>query len=262
MKDYKKINKIAWNKKTAVHQDSIFYDMPSFKAGKNTLKRIELDLLGNIEQQSVLHLQCHFGQDSISMSRMGARVTGVDLSDKSIELARTLATELNQDVQFVNCDLYSLREHVSDHYDIVFTSYGTIIWLPDLKAWAKTIYESLKPGGRFVMADFHPVIWMYNDDVDDFAFSYFNQGAIVEVEEGTYADRSANLNDQMITWNHSLSETIMALIDAGLVIKDFQEYDYAPYHFIPPLKEVEASKYRLKHTEHLLPLVYSIVAEK
>lgn len=262
MNDYLKINKQAWNNKTAVHKNSTFYDMPSFLSGKSSLNKIELDLLGDIKDKSILHLQCHFGQDTISLAKMGAQVTGVDLSNDSIELARKLAEQMKVEAKFICSDIYSFSKIREQSHDIVFTSYGTIIWLPDLDEWAKVIYDSLKEGGELVFADFHPVIWMYDDNVEKLAYPYFNEGPILEVEEGTYADKSSDLKDQMITWNHSLSEMMMALLKVGLTITDFQEYDYAPYHFIPPMKEIDNRVYKLKDIEYNIPLVYSIVAKK
>lgn len=130
--NYRDINRAAWNAKTAVHIDSAFYDMPGFLAGNTTLKSLETGLLGDVKGKRILHLQCHFGQDSLSLARMGAHVTGVDFSDAAIAKARSLATELKLDARFVQCDLYSLKDHLDEVFDIVFTSYGTIGWLPDL----------------------------------------------------------------------------------------------------------------------------------
>ena len=161
--DYLVKNKAAWNAKTAVHIDSDFYDMPAFMGGETSLKSLELGLLGDVKGKRILHLQCHFGQDSLSLARMGASVVGVDLSDAAIEKARELAAELQLDATFVNCDIYSLKEHLQGEFDLVFTSYGTIGWLPDLNRWAAIVEHYLKPGGSFVMVDFHPVVWMFDN---------------------------------------------------------------------------------------------------
>jgi ubiquinone/menaquinone biosynthesis C-methylase UbiE len=112
-----------------------------------------------------LHLQCHFGQDTLSMSRMGAQTTGVDLSDKAIDAARKLNQEINQQATFICCNIYDLPQHLDQQFDIVFTSYGTIGWLPDLNQWAALIARYLKPGGKFVFAEFHPVVWMFDNDL-------------------------------------------------------------------------------------------------
>ena len=126
MEDYIKINKQTWNNKTEVHIASDFYDNKSFLEGKSTLNSIELDLLGDLKDKKILHLQCHFGQDSLSLARMGAKVTGVDLSDKAIEKATEFNQLLHLDVKFICCDIYDLPTYLNEKFDIVFTSYGII----------------------------------------------------------------------------------------------------------------------------------------
>jgi 2-polyprenyl-3-methyl-5-hydroxy-6-metoxy-1,4-benzoquinol methylase len=195
--NYLEMNRAGWNAKTPVHVNSAFYDMPGFLAGNTSLKDLELGLLGDVKGKRVLHLQCHFGQDSLSLARMGAHVTGVDFSDVAIEKATSLAAELQLDATFIHSDVYSLKEHLSGSFDIVFTSYGTIGWLPDLKLWADIVQYFLKPGGQFVMVDFHPVVWMFDERFQSVTYSYFNTGPIVERSEGTYADRDKQPTDDM-----------------------------------------------------------------
>ena len=142
--DYIKINKDSWNKRLKWHVESDFYKMESFLAGSTSLNKIELDLLGNIEGKSVLHLQCHFGQDSISLARLGAEVTAIDLSDQSIAFAKDLAKKTNTNVDFICCDIYEIEKHLNKKFDIVFTSYGVIGWLPDMDKWAKIISSRKK----------------------------------------------------------------------------------------------------------------------
>jgi 2-polyprenyl-3-methyl-5-hydroxy-6-metoxy-1,4-benzoquinol methylase len=113
-------------------------------------KSIELELLGNVKGLSILHLQCHFGQDSLSLARMGAHVTGIDLSDKAIKTAQELNAELHLNAEFICSDIYDLPQHLNKQFDIVFTSYGTIGWLPDLNKWAQIIHHFLKPEGKFI----------------------------------------------------------------------------------------------------------------
>src|SRR5690606_19279998 len=129
--------------------------------GKNTLPEIDIELLGNIKGRSVLHLQCHFGQDSLSMARMGAKVTGIDLSDKAIEEAQKINAVLNLNAKFICCNVYDTLDHINNQFDIVYTSYGVIGWLPDLDKWATIISKSLKPGGKLIFVEFHPVVWMF-----------------------------------------------------------------------------------------------------
>lgn len=149
MDNYLKINKETWNKKVEVHLKSDFYFVDEFIKGKNSLNPIELSILGNIQGKNILHLQCHFGQDSISLSRLGGKVIGVDLSDKAIEAAWDLARKTNNNTEFICSDIYELPEKLHQKFDIVYTSYGTIGWLPDLDRWAKVISHFLKPKGQY-----------------------------------------------------------------------------------------------------------------
>ena len=137
--DYLSINKEAWDKRTKVHVDSKFYDVEAFKDGKSSLNRIELEQVGNVEGKNLLHLQCHFGQDTLSWARQGAKVTGVDLSTEAIEQANKLKLALGLDATFVANDIYQFGNENTEKFDIVFTSYGVICWLPELNLWAKTI---------------------------------------------------------------------------------------------------------------------------
>lgn len=261
-KDYLAINKKAWNSKTAIHVDSDFYDMPSFIAGKSSLNSIELELLGDIKGKKILHLQCHFGQDTLSLARMGAIVTGVDLSDKAIEKAEEIANELNIPARFICCDIYSLPDYLDEEFDIVFTSYGTIGWLPDIEKWAGIINRYLKPGGKFVFAEFHPVVWMFDDNFDSIAYSYFNKETIYETVNGTYTDNGADIATEIISWNHGIAEVLGSLLKKGLQIKAFNEYDYSPYNCLAGMEEIEKGKFRIKKMADKLPLVYALVAEK
>ena len=168
--NYVDINRRSWNDRTEIHIKSDFYDVDGFLKGKNSLKNIELNILGDLSNTSVLHLQCHFGQDSISLSRLGAEVVGVDLSDVAIAKARELAKQAHSTASFICSDVYDLPNHLDRQFDIVFTSYGTIGWLPDLDRWAKVISKFLKPGGRFIFVEFHPVVWMYDSRFEKIAF--------------------------------------------------------------------------------------------
>lgn len=260
--NYKEVNKATWNAKTKVHLHSSFYDNESFLAGRNSLNEFELNLLGDITGKKVLHLQCHFGQDSISLARMGAEVTAVDLSDESIKTAKELAKQCEVSINFICCDLYDLPNHLNDEFDIVFTSYGTIIWFPDLDQWAGVVAKHIKPEGNFVFVDFHPIVWMYDDDFTKIQYSYKNVEPIVEQEEGSYAEKEAQLNTTCITWNHGLSESMNALLKAGLNLKEINEHNYAPYEFVKGMNEFEKGKYRITVFEDKVPLVFSMLWEK
>ncbi|WP_026808874.1 class I SAM-dependent methyltransferase [Arenibacter latericius] len=260
--NYKAINRASWNNRVEAHLNSAFYDLDGFLNGKSSLNKIELDLLPDVKGKSILHLQCHFGQDTISLSRLGAITTGVDLSDKAIEAAKKIATDTNSNATFICCDIYDLPKYLNQQFDIVFTSYGTIGWLPDLMEWSKIVSQFLKPGGEFVFVEFHPTVWMFDDDFKKIAYNYFNSGAIIETEQGTYADKDAEIEQEYVMWNHSLSEVINNLILAGLEIKSFEEFDYSPYNCFNHTVEIEPGKFRIKHLENKIPMVYALVATK
>jgi 2-polyprenyl-3-methyl-5-hydroxy-6-metoxy-1,4-benzoquinol methylase len=259
--DYIAKNRACWNMRTAHHVGSAFYDMEGFRAGQTSLKPIELALLGDVAGKSILHLQCHFGQDSLSLARMGAQVTGVDLSDAAIAQAQELTLELGLEARFICCDLYDLPQHVEEKFDIVFTSYGTIGWLPDLDRWAAIIALYLKPTGKFVFTEFHPVVWMYDNDFTHVAYSYFKANPILETESGTYADTEADIVTESITWNHSIAEVLTALLAQGLHLSAFQEFNYSPYNCFRHTETLEEGKYSIKPLGPNVPLVYALVAE-
>jgi SAM-dependent methyltransferase len=259
--DYKEINKKSWNKRTEVHFDSKFYDNESFIAGRNALNSIELELLGDISGKSVLHLQCHFGQDTISLERLGAgRVVGVDLSDLAILKARELANVCNSNAEFIESDVYELPQVLSERFDLVFTSYGTIGWLPSTQRWAEVIAHFLKPGGQLVFAEFHPVVWMFDDDFNQVKYNYFNEDAFTEIEEGSYTDGSENLHEEYVYWNHGLAEVFNALKSNGLTTTHFQEYDYSPYSCFKGVKERKPGEWVIEKWADKLPLVYALKA--
>jgi 2-polyprenyl-3-methyl-5-hydroxy-6-metoxy-1,4-benzoquinol methylase len=258
--NYLEINRQSWNNRVDSHLKSEFYDMKGFMNGKTSLNDIELKLLGNIKGKSILHLQCHFGQDTISLSRLGADVTGVDLSDKAIESAMQIAKDTNSNAQFICCDIFDLPNHLHKKFDIVFTSYGTIGWLPDLNKWAKIVFEFLKPNGQFVFVEFHPVVWMFDDNFEKITYKYFNSGAIVETESGTYADKQAEITQSYVMWNHGIGEVLNSLIKNSLTINSLEEYDYSPYNCFNKTIEFEPNKYRIEHLGDKIPMVYAISA--
>lgn len=260
--DYLDINRQSWNSKTEAHIKSDFYDVDGFLKGNSSLNEIETGLLGDISGKSILHLQCHFGQDTISLSRLGAHVTGVDLSDTAIARAKDLATQAHTDTRFIRSDVYALPDHLHEQFDIVFTSYGVIGWLPDLNKWANVISTFLRPNGKLVFIEFHPVVWMFDSNFENIAYRYFNSGAIIETETGTYADKSADITVKTVGWNHSLSEVMNNLIQHGLAIDSFDEHDYSPYNCFNRTTEYAPKKYRISHLGDKIPMVYAITAHK
>ena len=265
MKDntnYFDVNKATWNKKVDVHAQSDMYNMEAFKAGKTSLMPYEIKALGHVSGKSLLHLQCHFGQDTLSWSRLGAKCVGVDLSDEGVKLAQQLNNDLKLDAEFVCCNVLDTSKHVSKTFDIVFTSYGTIGWLPDLKPWAKMIAERLNVGGTFYIVEFHPIIWMFDyiDGVSKMKYHYNRKEVIYDEYEGTYANQSSKMVSKEYGWNHGLSEIVNALIEAGLDIEYLNEYDESPYDVFPDLVKLDNGMYKLK--DQLFPMLFEIKATK
>ena len=256
------INRETWNKKVAIHAKSDFYNVDEFKNGKSSLNKYELTALGDVSNKSLLHLQCHFGQDTLSWARMGADCTGIDLSDEGIRLAKQLNEELGLNSKFVCCNVLDVSKYIKSQFDIVFTSYGTIAWLPNLKPWAQIIYERLKVGGVFYIVEFHPIVWMfdYTTNPPKLAYGYHQKEAIYEEYEGTYTDEKSNMISTEYTWNHSLGEIITSLIDAGLTIECLNEYDASPYNIFPELETNNEGMYELSNK--LYPLLFELKATK
>lgn len=259
--DFLAINREAWNRRTLLHLDSDFYNLDTFRQGRNSLMEPELHILPELNGKDLLHLQCHFGQDSLSLARMGARVTGVDLSDVAISSAIRLAGDLSIESRFICTDLYSLPQIHHEKYDIVFSSYGTIGWLPDLNKWASVIRCFLRPGGKFIFAEFHPFIWMWDNGLSRIAYDYFTAGAIIENLEGTYAVPSSGEQFASVTWNHGLAQVLQSLINQGLIITHLKEYDYSPYRIFPDMSEDEPGHFRPRAFPVKVPMLYTLMAE-
>lgn len=259
---YFKANKQLWNQRIFVHKDSTFYDVARFKNGGNALTPIELKEVGDVKGKKMLHLQCHFGLDSLSWARLRADVTGVDFSDEAIKEAKKLNNESRLSAKFICCNVYDLKSHLDQKFDIVFTSYGVIGWLPELDKWAEIISYYLKSGGIFYIAEFHPAVWKFDDEFTQVKYCYDNRGVIITENEGTYTDRNAKIKGKEYSWNHSISEVLNALIYAGLKIEFFNEYMYSPYSCFRNTIESEKGKWYIKGMEGKIPMMYSILAIK
>jgi SAM-dependent methyltransferase len=255
--NYLQINKQTWNNKVSIHVASDFYEQEKFIDGKITLPQTDLDALGDVSGKRILHLQCHFGQDSLSLARLGAKVTGIDFSEEAISKAKSLNQKLGLDAEFICCDVYETLQHITEKYDIVYTSYGTIGWLPDLDKWAAVIAGALKPNGKFVFFEFHPVVWMYDNDFNEVQYNYFKSKPIKEEETGTYVE----IEYKTVTWNHGLSEVFQSLIKQNINILNFEEYNYSHYNCFNHTEEFEPGKFRIKKFENKIPMMYSIVGE-
>ncbi len=252
---YFEANKKAWDQRTPIHMDSNFYDLEGFKSGQSSLQEIEVSELTQVKDQTLLHLQCHFGLDSLSWARKGAKVTGVDFSPKAIAAAKSLSSELLIESKFICSDVYQYRNFSHDEkFDIVYTSYGALCWLPCLKQWAKTIANCLKPKGQFYMVEFHPTNYLLEGD------SYFHQKEPLASCESTYTENATSQALEMFTWSHPLSEVINALCDVGLVVNRLNEFDFSPYNCFEGLVEKQPGRFYKNINSHLVPMVYSLSA--
>ena len=259
---YFETNRVTWNSKVKVHAKSDMYNLEAFKKGKSSLMAYETDALGDVNKKSLLHLQCHFGQDTLSWSRMGAKCVGVDLSDEGIKLAQELNDELQLGAKFVCCNVLDTSKHIKDTFDIVFTSYGVIGWLPDLKPWGKMIAERLTKGGTFFMAEFHPIVWMFDylEGKAIMKYGYMQDDVIYEEYEGTYANHDSKIVSREYGWNHGLGEVINALTIAGLHIDYLKEFDESPYDVLPNLNKTDSGMFVVK--DKLYPLIFTLKARK
>jgi len=260
--NYLDFNQQFWDNAVAPHVESDFYDVPRFLETKNSLNQVEMDQLGDVAGKTLLHLQCHFGMDSLSWAHKGAAVTAVDFSEVAIKQANELSLQTGIAADFIHSDIYALPKHLDQQFDVVFTSYGTIIWLPDLDRWAKVIADRLKPGGEFHIVDFHPVQQMLGEKEAKFQYPYFNTEPIVEDEEGSYANEGEKKTRTIVSWNHSFSETFDALWANGLEIVQFDEFDYSPYNCFANLVESAPGKWQVKGLQGMLPMVYGLKAIK
>jgi SAM-dependent methyltransferase len=271
-RQYFDANKALWNQRTMVHKDSSFYNLAGFMKGDDVLTPIELNELGDVRGRRMLHLQCHFGMDSLNWARRGAIVTGIDLSDKAIEEAKRLNDELGLDATFICSNIYDLHPGHTGYstapiiqkasFDIIFTSYGVVGWLPDLDKWAELIAYYLKPGGLFYIAEFHPVVWMFDEEFTHVRYYYDNREVIITENYGTYTDRNADIKGKEYSWNHSISEVLTALLGQGLQIGQFSEFMYSPYPCFQNIVEAGEKQWHIKGMEGKIPMVYSIKATR
>ena len=256
LKQYIEINKKAWDKRTPIHIKSNFYNNQKFIIEGNSLQSIEINALGNIEGKEILHLQCHFGQDSISLAKKGAKVTAIDFSKVAIFEAKKLSKIMMVDVEFIESDVLDID--IDRKFDIVFTSYGTIGWLPNLEKWGQTISKHLKKGGKFILTEFHPFFEMIKDN----GYNYFHN-PIPDIQVcGTYTDGDEKLNMPTCWWSHTLTDIFTGLESNNLKLTSFEEFDYSPFH-LEGMIEIGKSKYVLKTRSMVsTPYIFNLTASK
>lgn len=264
MEQYLEANRKLWDMWTPLHVKSEFYDVEGFKAGRRPLDSIVREGVGEVAGKSLLHLQCHFGMDTLSWARLGARATGVDFSSEAIKTAHELSREIGVPAEFVCTNLYDLPLVLTGQFDIVFTSYGTVYWLPDVESWAKVIAHFLKPGGMFFIADGHPFSQVFENEGDvtslEVRYPYFYSPEPQRWETtGSYASAEP-VHGVEYGWQHSLSDIINALIGAGLRIEELREYSVAAWKMFPFMEQMEDGFWRLPERFPQMPLTFSLKA--
>lgn len=267
MQDYMNANRDLWNEITPIHARSAFYDVEGFKQGRNTLMSIEREELGDVSGKSLLHLQCHFGMDTLSWARLGASVTGIDFSEEAIALAQTLSQEVDIPARFIQTNIYDLPDVLDEQFDIVFTSYGALIWLPDLTRWGQLIARYLKPDGTFYIAEGHPFMHIFDMERDTATYQvtvpYFQGADPLKYEgDGDYADPNARVTHASYEWNHSLGEIVSALTGAGLRIEFLHEFPVCAWQAFPFLEKGGDGWWRVKDGMISIPMTFTIKAIK
>jgi SAM-dependent methyltransferase len=256
-----------WDEWAEINYRSRFYDVDGFRRAPSPLDREVRAGLGELAGKSVLHLQCHFGMDTVRIALAGAsRVVGVDYSPKSIAYARTLAADMRiVSVEFVESNVLTLE--LAERFDIVFCSYGVIGWLPELAPWGRVIANHLAPGGRFFLIEGHPTMWMFEGvGVTDFVikYPYFRSTEPIAIAPatGNYADPDAVFTNTEYSWPHDLAETIGALLGAGLRLDDFREYAHTVWQAFPWMIEESPGRFVMPADKPTIPTMFSIRASK
>jgi SAM-dependent methyltransferase len=267
MDEYLRANRKRWDRLTSEHEQSAFYDLAGFKAGKDRLRSIELSELGDVAGKTLLHLQCHFGMDTLAWARRGAIVSGVDFSPEAIALARSISQELDIPAHFYCSDIYELPHLLSEEFDIVFTSYGVLHGLPDLTRWGELIAGYLKPGGIFYIVEDHPMFRVFRaKPAGEFKAerSYFHSEEPQRIEEGgSYATEEKGERSAYYVWDHALGDVINALVNAGLQIEFLHEFSYAARAKFPFMVQGEDGWWRLPPDQHgTIPFLFSLQARK
>ena len=278
---YYEANRRRWDESVPIHVGSEGYDLEGFLRGEKSLYAVEMHEVGDVTGKSLLHLQCHFGMDTLNWARLGATVTGLDFSPQAIEEARKLATRIGiNDATFVQSDLYAAREAVKERFDVVYTGIGALCWLHDIREWARIAADFLKPGGFLYVYEGHPVLWSLDTEREDqqlvLTEPYFELERPSEyTSEYTYVDGPPLENTGNFEWNHGLGEIVTALIDAGLRLEFLHEHRELAWQALPWMVSNDATasgdtsrhqrrtSWRLPDEQReLCPLMYSLKASK
>jgi SAM-dependent methyltransferase len=270
--DYRSINRANWDERAPAHAASPGYAVEQFENDPSFLShvvRFDLPRLPDISGMRGVHLQCHIGTDTVSLARLGARMTGLDFSPTAIAEARRISELAGADVDFVEADLYGAPDVLpNEAFDLVFTGIGALCWLPDIRRWARVVATLLRPGGRLFIREGHPILWAIDErHVDSLVvgFPYFETAEPVVWEEpGTYVPTDVEfVHNVTHSWNHGLGEIITALLGEGLELGQLVEHDSVPWEALPgQMLRDELGEWRLRDGRERLPLSYTLQAVK
>lgn len=262
MDEHLESNRALWDEWADINARSQMYALEDFKRGGVRLRDYEIEEVGPVSGKTLLHLQCHFGIDSLSWARLGAKVTGIDFSERAIALATAVAAELGIDASFIRSNLYDLPQHVDGDFEIVYTSRGVLCWLPRIRPWADVVARFVKPGGFFYIAETHPILEAYEDDFT-LKFPYWEQEEPLSFDiHGSYADPTAEVKTEKdYEWNHSLGEIVTALAQAGLRIEFLHEWPFVESE-VPFLEKRDGRSWMPGELDGRMPLMYSLKATK
>lgn len=262
-------NRINWDERASIHRNSRTYDLDAFAkeaAHISGVVAFDRDALGSLDGRDVLHLQCHIGTDTLSLARLGAAsVTGLDQSAESLAVAKDLFSKVGATGKFVQANVYDAVAALGADYDLVYTGVGALNWLPDVKRWAETVAQLLRPGGRLYLREGHPMLWAMADTTDGtlrVEYPYFETIEPMTFDESeTYTDQDAPLkNTRTYEWNHGLGEIVSAVLDAGLVLDVLTEHDGLEWEMFPHMV-LEDGLYKLPSDQRsLCPMMYTLVA--
>ncbi len=264
---YLRANRENWNERVEHHYGTKYYDVQGFLSGRCTLKPVELKALGDVAGVRILHLQCHFGLDTLSLSRMGGIVTGVDFSEAAIQKARDLSEMTELSAEFHCTDVHSVWDVLDcGSFDLVFASYGVFCWIRNLYHWFAVASAMLQPDGRIFVVDGHPVLDMLNYDAagDRFSFNgnYFHEEApeLCTVKESYTGEGGSLVNSTTYQWYHHMGEFATAAASAGLMVHSLTEYPYCHFRKFPCM--VQRSDGYWEIPNHNLPAMFSMDCRK
>ena len=257
-------NQAHWDEVASIHLKS--YGIEDLLGGVSRIDSVQKHEFYPVAGKDLIHLQCHIGTDTLSLALDGANVTGVDFSEKSIQIAKGLAAKLNLTARFFQANVLELKSFMTEKYDIVYTSKGVLCWIRDIHEWANTVSYLLKPGGIFYLMESHPILGMFDDVANDLQvrYSYFHQVQPIHFDDDhpDYADSTYVPHNKTYEWTWSLSDIVTALINSGLTIKFLNEHDRLFYKAHPDMEMDGDGWWFLRRYRGMIPLTFSLLATK